>query len=65
MTEHFTGLCVGGTHDGQMLDHWKPRKLMLKPMVNFPVTGKSKVEAKEMGVYVHFGDTWKWTEAVE
>lgn len=63
MTEKFTGLCVGGPHDGQMMVHEARTKVFYRPVVAYSMNMEnSQVCAMEVGEYVHLGKKWKWVE---
>ena len=67
MAEQFTGKCVGGPHDGQMLAHWSKAKKFYRPMVDaMSMNGSAPIESVEIGEYHlnNFGQ-WHWwaTEA--
>lgn len=57
----FTGKCVGGPHDGQMLAHWSKTKKFYRPMVDAFALGDAEIEAVEIGEYKlnDFGQ-WHW-----
>lgn len=63
MPEQFTGKCVGGPHDGQMLAHWSKTKKFFRPMVAFSMSMNENqpVEAVEIGEYrLNDFDVWHW-----
>ncbi len=62
--DKFSGKCVGGPLDGQMLDHWAKSKRFYRPMIAaFVNMNNAPVEAVEIGEYRmnDFGQ-WHWWE---
>ena len=64
---HYTGKCVGGPLDGQMLAHTARSKKFYRPMVDaFSLNEDAPIEAVDIGEY-HFSNfgVWHWwaTEA--
>lgn len=66
--EKFTGQCVGGPHDGQMLAHWAKSKEFLRPMMapTFPMSERAPIMSIKIGEYRlnDFGQ-WHWWETPE
>jgi hypothetical protein len=59
----FTGLCVGGPHDGQVMAHEARTKKFYVPVIAWTINmDRSEVRAMEVGEYVYLGEKWKWVE---
>jgi hypothetical protein len=67
VTQAFTGKCVGGPLDGQMLAHTSRTKKFFRPMVDaFSMNEDAEIEAVDIGEYrLNDFEQWHWwgTEA--
>ena len=55
----FTGRCVGGPHDKQMMEHWSRRKKFFRPMVTSILN--HEVRTVQVGEYVlNDFKIWHW-----
>ena len=55
----FTGKCIGGPHDGQMMEHWSKRKKFFRPTITSLLN--DEIRTIEIGEYRlnDFG-IWHW-----
>lgn len=58
----YTGLCVGGPHDGEMLAHWAKSKKLYRPLPQVGMEDSAQVEAVEIGEYkLNDYGQWHWS----
>ena len=56
----WSGQCLGGPYDGQMLVHWQSTYSIYTPWLEFPIQSHSKIEAILSGTYYHVSGQWIW-----